>query len=248
MAGHNKWSKIKRKKGVKDQARSTEFSKASRAITAAARVCDGDLSDLQLQSAIAHAKSIQLPKIRIQDAIDKSLDKSKDDAEFINVRYDAMMSFGGSKVACILTALTDNRNRTASNVRSTIRKLGGELLPTASLAYLFDHVGVVLVDEVANEDDLWECALEAGASDVDVDNQSAMITCDASDLWNVVTILKNDGRFKLCEFEQRYVASADAELAVSLDEDGQEQLDRFLDKMDEDEDVTHIYHNAIVDE
>ena len=246
MAGHNKWSKIKRKKGVKDQARSTEFSKASRAITVAARNCDGDMSNLQLQSAIAHAKSIQLPKIRIQDAIDKAnLDKSKDEADFVDIRYDAMLGFGGNKVACILTALTDNRNRTASNVRSTVRKSGGELLPTASLNYLFNHVGVVLVDEVTDEDALWECALEAGATDVDMDQKSAMITCDASDLWNVVTILKNDGRFKVSEFEQRYVTS-DAELAVSLDEEGQEQLDRFLDKMDEDEDVTHVYHNAIV--
>jgi len=247
MAGHNKWSKIKRKKGVKDQARSTGFSKASRAITAAARACDGDMTNLQLQSAIAHAKSIQLPKIRIQDAIDKYLDKTKGQAELVNIRYDAMMSVGGQKVACILTALTDNRNRTASNVRSTISKAGGELLPTASLNYLFEHVGVIVAENVKDEDALWECALEAGATDVDVDGQSAMITCDSFDLWNVVTILKDDGRFEVAEFEQRYVSS-DADLAVSLDEAGQEQLDRFLDKMDEDEDVTHVYHNAMVDE
>lgn len=90
MAGHNKWSKIKRKKGVKDQARSTGFSKASRAITAAARTCDGDMSNLQLQSAIAHAKSIQLPKARIQDAIEKH-QNSKGQAELLNMRYDCMM-------------------------------------------------------------------------------------------------------------------------------------------------------------
>lgn len=240
MAGHNKWSKIKRKKGVKDQARSTGFSKASRAITAAARTCDGDMSNLQLQSAIAHAKSIQLPKARIQDAIEKH-QNSKGQAELLNMRYDCMMSVAGQKVACILTALTDNRNRTAANVRSTINKAGGELLPTASLNYLFEHVGVVVVENVADEDTLWECALEAGATDVDVDGQSAMITCDASDLWNIVSVLRDD--FQVAEFEQRYVTS-DADLAVSLDEAAQEQLDRFLDKLDEDEDVTHVYHNA----
>lgn len=249
MAGHNKWSKIKRKKGVKDQARSTEFSKASRAITAAARACDGDLSNLQLQSAIAHAKSIQLPKIRIQDAIDKHLDKSKGHAELVNIRYDAMMSVGtpSRKVACILTALTDNRNRTASNVRSTISKAGGQLLPTSSLNYLFDHVGVVLVENVQDEDGLFECALEAGATDVDVEDKSAMITCQASDLWNIVSTLKNDGRFDVSEFEQRYVTS-DEDLAVTLDDTAQQELDEFLDKMDQDEDVTHVYHNAIVEE
>lgn len=247
MAGHNKWSKIKRKKGVKDQARATVLSKASRAITAAARACGGDMSNLQLQSAIAHAKSIQLPKVRIQDAIDKYLDKSKGQAELVNMRYDSMMTFGGRKVACILTALTDNKNRTASYVRSTITKAGGELLPTASLNYLFEHVGVVVVENVQDEDSLWDAALEAGATDVDVDGDSAMITCDASDLWNVITILKDDGRFEVTEFEQRYVAS-DGNLAVNLDEEGQEQLDRFLEKMDDDEDVTNVYHNAIVDE
>ena len=204
MAGHNKWSKIKRKKGVKDQARATGFSKASRAITAASRSCAGDVSNLQLQSAIAHAKSIQLPKIRIQDAIDKHLDKSKGD--LVNMRYDAMMNFGGQNVACLLTALTDNKNRTASHVRSTITKAGGELLPTSSLNYLFDHVGVVIVENVKDEDALWEAALEAAATDVDVDGQSAMITCNASDLWNVVTTLKDDGCFNVTEFEQRYVS------------------------------------------
>lgn len=247
MAGHNKWSKIKRKKGVKDQARATGFSKASRAITAASRNCGGDVSNLQLQSAIAHAKSIQLPKIRIQDAIDKHLDKSKGD--LINMRYDAMMSLGGQKVACVLTALTDNKNRTASHVRSTITKAGGELLPTSSLNYLFDHVGVVIVENIKDEDLLYDAALEAGATDIDLDGQSgcAMITCEASDLWNVVTALKDDGCLNVTEFELRYVASNN-DLNVNLDEIGQEQLDHFLDKMDDDEDVTNVYHNAIVDE
>jgi YebC/PmpR family DNA-binding regulatory protein len=245
MAGHNKWSKIKRKKGVKDQARATGFSKASRAITAASRTCGGDLSNLQLQSAIAHAKSIQLPKIRIQDAIDKHLDKTKEN--LIHMRYDAMMSIGGHKVACVLTALTNNKNRTASHVRSTITKAGGELLPTSSLNYIFDHVGVILVENIKDEDSLWEAALEAGATDVDVDGQSAMITCNASDLWNVVTTLKDDECFHVTEFEQRYVAS-NANLIVNLDENGQEQLEHFLETMDDDEDVTNVYHNAIVDE
>lgn len=246
MAGHNKWSKIKRKKGVKDQARSTGFSKASKAITSEARACNGDLSNLQLQSAIARAKSIQLPKARIQDAIDKHL-ATKDQVELTDMRYDAMLNVKGRKVACILTALTDNRNRTAANVRSTISKAGGELLLTASLNYLFEHVGVAVVEDMQDEDNLWECALEAGANDVDVDGESALITCDASDLWNVVSKLREDG-FKVTEFEQRYVTS-DADLAVRLDEEAQqEQLDRFLDKMEEDKDVTHIYHNAIIDD
>jgi transcriptional/translational regulatory protein YebC/TACO1 len=137
MAGHNKWSKIKHKKGAKDVARSGLFAKASRAIIVASKACRGDMANLQLQSAIQHAKAIQLPKDRIQDAINKHEEKGKEGHAFQNMRYDAMLTLGGTKVACILTALTDNRNRTASHVRATVVRAGGELLASASHDYLF---------------------------------------------------------------------------------------------------------------
>lgn len=245
FAGHSKWSKIKRKKGAKDVARSGLFGKASRAIAVASKKCGGDMANLQLQSAIQHAKSIQLPKARIEDAVDKYKDKDKDGQSFQNMRYDAMLSLAGTKVACIITALTDNRNRTASSVRATVVRTEGELLSTASHDYLFQHVGMVLltVEEEQDEDDLWECALEAGATEVDVDDHGAVVTCEPGDLWNLVTALQEAG-YKAQEFEHRYILS-DASTAVSLSVEGQERLENFLDKMDENEDVVSIYHNVV---
>ena len=243
MAGHSKWSKIKRKKGAKDVARSGLFAKASRAIILASKSCGGDLANLQLQSAIQHAKSIQLTKDRIQDAINKHQEKGKDGQSFQNMRYDAMLTLGGTKVACILTALTDNRNRTAASVRATVVRAGGELLASTSHSYLFDHVGMVLLENFdGDEEALWECVLEAGATEVDIDNQSAIITCQPTDLWNLVTALQENG-YQPEEFEHRYVV-ADPDGVVSLSDEGQDKLESFLDKMDDNEDVTHVYHNS----
>jgi YebC/PmpR family DNA-binding regulatory protein len=261
MAGHNKWSKIKRTKAPKDVARSSAFAKASRAIAAASRACGGDLSNLQLQSAIQHDKSIQMPKDRIQDAIDKFM-KNKGGAaasssSLESVRYDAMMNFDGQKVACLIIALTDNRNRTATSVRTTINKAGGELLPTNALSYLFDHVGIVVLGHHANnnnntaaaddnEDALYEVALEAGATDF-VEDNNRLVICEASDLWKLVTALRESGYVPL-EFEQHFVLSDSDNAVGPLSMRGAAKLNAFLEKLDEDMDISNIYHNAILSE
>ena len=245
MAGHNKWSKIKRKKGAKDVARAGLFAKASRAIIVASKTCGGDLSNLQLQSAIQHAKSIQMTKDRIEDAIKKCQEDSKDAKDFQSMRYDAMLNFGGTKVACILCALTDNCNRTAARVRSKVVRAGGELLSSSAHDYLFQNVGVVFLEEfLGDEESLWDCAIGAGATEVDIEGQSAMIFSETVDLWNMVTRLREKGYIPT-EFETRFIIS-DPDSEVLLTDDGREQLQSFLEKMDEDEDVTHVYHNARV--
>lgn len=251
MKGHNKWSKIKRKKGIKDVARSAAFAKASRAIIASARACGGDLSNLQLQSALSHAKNIQLPKDRIQDALDKATTKQKEGVEFTTLRYDGMISFDSQKVAFIVVALSDNRNRTASNVRTIIGKAGGEVLPTSSHNYVFDYVGVVLLenispDDEAEQDRFWDCALTAGATEIHSESTETVVICEASDLWKLVTGLQKEG-FVVEEFDQRYVI-ADPANGVSLSLQGQEELESFLDKLDEDQDVAKVYHNVILPE
>lgn len=243
MAGHNKWSNIKRKKGAKDVARAGLFAKASRAIIVASKACRGDMANLQLQSAIQHAKSIQMTKDRIEDAINKHAEESKEGQAFQAMRYDAMLTLGGTKVACILTALTDNRNRTAARVRASVVRAGGELLPSSSHDYLFQHVGVVLLEEFqGDEEPLWECAVAAGATGVDVDGQSAIISCEPLDLWSLVTALRVSG-YQPDQFEHRYVV-ADPNASVTLNDEGTDQFHDFLDKMDDDADVTHIYHNG----
>jgi YebC/PmpR family DNA-binding regulatory protein len=252
LAGHNKWSKIRHKKGAKDAARAGILGKASRAITAASRDCNGDLTNLRLQSAIQHGKSVQLPKDRIQDAIAKAtLSKNSGMQDLKNLRFDAMMTFGQQKVACIITALTDNRNRSTQNVRHLVTKAGGEFLPTDKLGYIFHQVGLVLVENVQDEDALFECALEAGATNVEAEDDdydgspttNFVITTDEKELYQVVTALQADG-YELAQFEHRYVLVDQEHGGVDLSEEGSEELDSFLEKMDEDEDVNNIYHNV----
>lgn len=135
-----------------------------------------------MQACIAHAKSIELPKVKLEDAILRHLsrDVDKDSAE--HTRYDAMINCGGVKVAAIIAALTDNRNRTAAHVRAAVTKLQGEVLPVVKLGFFFEHRGVALVNNVSDEDEFFEAAIEAGATDVEVDVGSAMVTTDAKDL------------------------------------------------------------------
>lgn len=251
FAGHNKWSKIRHKKGARDAARAGILGKASRAITAASRDCNGDLTNLRLQSAIQHGKAVQLPKDRIQDAIAKATSKNSSTQDLENLRFDAMMTFGQQKVACIITALTDNRNRSTQNVRHTVTKAGGELLPTDKLAYIFHQVGLVLVENVQDEDALFECALEAGATNVEAEEDdddgsrttNFVITTDEKELYQVVTALQADG-YELSQFEHRYVLVDQEHGGVDLSEEGSQELDSFLEKMDENEDVNNVYHNV----
>jgi len=261
MAGHNKWSKIKHKKAKNDIARAAAHSKAARAIINASKACGGDMSNLHLQSCVAHAKAIELPKTKIQDAIDRHHNMSKDasskDAEY--VRYDAMVTCGGTKVAVIATALTDNRKRTAAQVRAMVAKMGGEVLPSEKLNFFFERKGVALVNDVVGaeqQEALLEAAVEAGAIDVHTDDDddddnnenanSAVVVCSAEDLWHMVTALREAG-YTVDEFEHRYLLNDPATMAVDLSEDGVEDLERFLTAMEENEDVTQVYHNAAVE-
>lgn len=268
MAGHSKWANIRHKKGAKDKTRAAILGKASLSIIATSKACGGDMSNLRLQSAIAHAKSVQLPKDRIEDAIAKGTAKGSGDADLLNLRYDAMLDMAGTKVACIVTTLTDNRNRTASSVRHLVNKEGsGELMPTDSLSYVFVHVGQIVVENVHDEDALLECAMEAGASNMEVDDtiysnedisgkdessssstspsgQQYLLTTDEKDLFRVVTSLRAAG-YTIMQFEHRYILQDSEHGGVELTREGEDKLINFLDKMDENEDVTNVFHNAI---
>lgn len=249
MAGHNKWSKIKRKKGLKDVNRGLQISKATRAIRSASRACNGDMSNLHLQSTIAAAKAIQVPKDRITDAIAVASSSHKNN-EYETIRYDGRVTCAGNKVAMMVLALTENRNRTAANVRAIFSKAGGELLSTGAHDWSFDHIGIVSIpqsnwseDEV---DDLLECALEkARAIDVEfIDNEDpgmAIVKCLPSDLHPCVTALRENG-YETKEFESTYFPKEP--LSSLTTEDSKVALEKILDQLDQDEDVTYVYHNA----
>ena len=223
------------------------------------------MANLHLQSSIQAAKALQVPKDRIEDAIKCATKESAEDV--VNMRYDGHLNTPSGRVAVILTALTDNKNRTAANVRSTVRKSNGELLNTGTNDWMFDHVGIALVhkqrgfvdvdDDTArkesfvateeDEEELLECALDGGASDVDFGepgDEHALVKCEPTDLHPLVIALK-EGTYNITEFEYRYIIKDSSSNSVSLDRESSEDFQKFLDKMDEDEDVQNIFHNAI---
>ncbi|KAL3804336.1 hypothetical protein HJC23_011264 [Cyclotella cryptica] len=292
MAGHNKWSKIRHKKAANDKARAAAHSKAARAIEAASRACHGDLADLHLQSTISAARAVQLPRERIDKAIERGANphSKAEGEELVLRRYDGMIPAGSSgKVAVIIEALTENRNRTAANVRHLVTKAGGELLPTGANDWLFEHVGLIWMsknmpcanstkheeadefgqtnhehDSSENEglvtvdvDALLECALDAGATDVDFSedeetginhtsedlNNQIVVKCEPSNLLNVVKALNQQG-FRTIQFESQWLLK-DEDNKVTVDEDGIPKFEKFLESIEEDLDVTNVFHNAM---
>ena len=266
-AGHNKWSKIKHKKGAKDVNRAKIFSKATKSIRAAAKACGGDLDNLHLQSAIQAAKSIQVPKDRIENAIQNA--KSSSSTELVSQRYDGhIITPSSGKVSVIIQTLTDNKNRTAANIRSNIRKSNGDILNTGANDWLFDHVGIALVHKskendgkegsctlafggISEEEEeaLMECALDGGAIDVDFGastDEHTLLKSDPTDLHPLVISMKNGG-YTLSEFESTYLVKDDGaggSATIQLDEQSTEHFENFIQKMDTDEDVSKVYHNA----
>ena len=175
MSGHSKWSSIKHKKGAADKKRGVLFSKLSRALIVAAREGGGDpANNLALQNAIEKAKSYSMPKDNIERAIARGSGADADANAYETVVYEG---YGAGGVAILVEALTDNRNRTASDVRSAFSKHDGNLGASGAVAWQFDRRGIVLVDaEGVDEDELTLAAAEGGAEDVELDGSSFQIT------------------------------------------------------------------------
>src|SRR5210317_1059698 len=187
MAGHSKWANIQHRKGRQDKLRSKLFSKLSKEITVAAKMGDPDPDkNPRLRLAVKEAKANSVPK----DVIDRAIKKSQGgDAEsYDEIRYEG---YGPGGVAVIVEAMTDNRNRTASTVRSTFGKHGGNLGETGSASFMFERKGEVTYPaDVTDADTVMMAAIEAGAEDVESSDDGHIIYCDASDLNDVSTALE----------------------------------------------------------
>ncbi|OUS37003.1 transcriptional regulator [Rhodobacterales bacterium 56_14_T64] len=187
MAGHSKWANIQHRKGRQDAVRSKLFSKLSKEITVAAKMGDPDPEkNPRLRMAVKEAKSQSVPKDVIDRAIKKSAAGEGDDYE--EIRYEG---YGPNGVAVIVEAMTDNRNRTASTVRSTFSKNGGNLGETGSVGFMFDRKGEVTYGAaVGDADAVFEAAIEAGAEDVESSDEGHTIYCEDSDLNDVSSALE----------------------------------------------------------
>jgi len=235
MAGHSKWANIQHRKGRQDAARSKLFSKLAKEITVAAKMGDPDPDkNPRLRLAVKEAKSQSVPKDVIQRAIDKSLAAGGDDYE--EIRYEG---YGPGGVAVIVEAMTDNRNRTASTVRSTFGKHGGNLGETGSVSFMFERKGeIVYPASVGDEDTVMEAAIEAGAENVESSDEGHVITCADTDLNEVSTAL-----------EATLGESDTAKLiwqpstTTELDLDGAEKLMRLIEVLEDDEDIQRVTAN-----
>tara|TARA_B100001121_G_C18684933_1_gene620264 strand:- start:1942 stop:2661 length:720 start_codon:yes stop_codon:yes gene_type:complete len=236
MAGHSHWAGIKHKKGKADKQRSKIFSKLSKEITVAAKLGDKDPSmNPRLRSAIQAARSANMPKDNIERAINKSTFNNV--SNFENLRYEG---FGPKKVAVIVETLTDNKNRTASNIRTVFQKAGGSLGTKGSASHNFNQLGIIKIDknEISDEE-IFNLSIEAGADECKSDNNYHEIQCSKNEIYNVKKELeKKINNFISTEIEWIPLNS------VEIFENQSEELTNFFETLEDDDDVQSIYSNA----
>jgi len=236
MAGHSHWAGIKHKKGKADKQRSKIFSKLSKEITVAAKLGDNDPAmNPRLRSAIQAARSANMPKDNIERAIDKS--SAATGVNFENLRYEG---FGPDKIAVIVETLTDNKNRTASNIRTLFQKSGGSLGTQGSASHIFNQLGIIKIDKQEISDEkIFELAIESGADECISHDEFHEIQCPISDIYNVKkkleTIVAN---FISTEIEWVALNS------VNVDKDKKETVIEFLETLEDDDDVQNVYSNV----
>jgi YebC/PmpR family DNA-binding regulatory protein len=243
VSGHSKWSSIKHKKGAADAKRGKLFSKLTRAIIVAAREGGGDPSgNLALQNAIEKARSYSMPKDNIDRAIAKGSGADSDTSTFETVVYEG---YGPSGVAVIVEALTDNRNRTASDVRHTFAKNDGNLGGSGAVAWLFERRGVVLVAAGGvDEDELMLAAADAGADDVSLDGSSYQVLTAPEQLGAVREALEAAG-FTIESSELTMLPKTTVEVA---DEGDAKKVLRLMDQLEDNDDVQDVFANFDIPE
>ena len=243
MSGHSKWSSIKHKKGAADAKRGQLFSKLSRAIIVAAKEGGPDpAGNLALQNAIEKARSYSMPKDNIERAIAKGRGADGEAANFETVVYEG---YGPEGVAVLVEALTDNRNRTASEVRHAFTRFGGNLGTTGAVAWQFERRGVVLVSgDGADEDDLVLVAADAGADDVERDASSFVVTTAPEALRAVRAALESGG-FAIESVELAMVPKTTVAVA---DESTARKIVRLVEGLEDTEDVQDVYANFDIPE
>ncbi|WP_347827173.1 YebC/PmpR family DNA-binding transcriptional regulator [uncultured Planktomarina sp.] len=235
MAGHSKWANIQHRKGRQDAVRSKLFSKLAKEITVAAKLGDPDPEkNPRLRMAVKEAKSVSVPK----DVIDRAIKKSQggDADSYDEIRYEG---YGPGGVAVIVEAMTDNRNRTASTVRSTFAKCGGNLGETGSVSFMFERKGQVTYHvSIGDEDTVMMAALEAGAEDVESSEDGHAIFCADTDLNEVSSALEA----QLGESESAKLIWL-PQTTTELDLEGMEKLMKLIDTLEDDDDVQRVTAN-----
>ena len=240
MAGHSHWAGIKHKKGKADKQRSKIFSKLSKEITVAAKLGDKDPAlNPRLRSAIQAARSSNMPKDNIERAIEKS--SAITGANFENLRYEG---FGPDKIAVIVETLTDNKNRTASNIRTIFQKSGGSLGTQGSASHNFKQLGVIKINKKEISDEhIFELAINSGAEECISSENYHEIHCSTNEIYNVKKELeKTIHNFISTEIEWVPINN------VNIKEGMKETVIEFLETLENDDDVQNIFSNVSIGE
>ncbi len=235
MSGHSKWNNIKRKKEKTDAQKAKIFTKVGRELAVAAKEGGADpSSNFKLRDAIAKAKANNVPNDNIERIIKKAM--GADANEYEEITYEG---YGPSGVAVIVETLTDNRNRTAGNIRHYFSKYGGNLGSTGCVSFMFKERGIIVIDsETADESALEEDAIESGALDMVSDGDCFIVYTDKEDYERVYDYLKN----KNYSFISSEIGMA-PDNYVTLSEEDSEKVNVLIDILDEDEDVQNVWHN-----
>lgn len=236
MSGHSKWATIHRKKGLIDAQRGKVFQKLTKEIMVAAKGGSPDPSqNASLRLAVDKAKSQNMPKENIQKAIEKAAGMG-DSANYEAIRYEG---YGHGGVAFMVDCLTDNRNRTASQVRSAFTKAGGNLGTDGSVSYMFERRGTIVIPGEYDEDTMMMAALDAGADDFERDDDTYVITTNQDSFTKVRDALEAAGVKEFLQCELSYVPN----IEVELDEEGTEKVMNLVNALEDLDDVQDVYYN-----
>lgn len=236
MSGHSKWSTIKRKKGLIDAERGKIFQKLAKEIYVAAKAGDKDpANNANLRMVIEKAKSENMPKSNIQSAIDKAHSKNNEES-YESIRYEG---YGPGGIAIIIDCLTDNRNRTASFVRSTLTKRGGNLGTDGSVSYLFERKGIIVLENEYDPDKIMEDILDFDILDFITNDDGIEIYTKPEDFIKVKELLESKGYNKFVVTEVTMVPNN----LIALDDETKERVLGLIEQLEDIEDVQNIYHN-----
>ena len=238
MSGHSKWHNIQARKSKVDAARGKIFTKLGRELLVAVKAGGPDPeSNAKLKDVVAKCKAANMPN----DTINKAIKKASGEGNSANYEEITYEGYGPNGVAVIVEASTDNKNRTAADVRHVFDKAGGNLGTSGCVSYMFNKKGVIVIEKAStdmDEDDLMMLALDAGAEDFETEEEIYQVTTEPSDFTAVREKLEEAG-LSFLEAEVQMVPST----TVELDEKGQEKMERLIDRLDELDDVMNVYHN-----
>ena len=241
MSGHSKWSTIKRKKGVLDQKRGKLFSSIGKEITISARLFGGDLeANARLRQAVKKAKSINMPSANI----DKAIKKGAGGLDNVSYEEAAYEGYGPNGIAVFIETITDNKNRTVAEIRHVLSKAGGSLGQSGSVAWNFDRMGIILIEEsIVSEDDIFNISIENDAKDFKIDDGYYKLFFDHSVLYEKIEVIEQIP----LEVDSSFVEFIPKDF-IKISEEESVKVENLIDSLDDLEDVQNVYSNYEVEQ